>query len=135
MSESPPPPNGPNGRDRLNMSLKDQSVGLVTNNLVTILLIVLIAVVGYLNWTARKEGAAQIRAVLATLDQHLVVFHEAFDDNRLTTLEVVHALREEIRGHFETLQYNLHREPSEQIPYSLSPTVPVPQAPRAKRQP
>jgi hypothetical protein len=135
MSESPPPPNGPNGRDRLNLSLKDKSVGLVSNNLVTILLIALIGFVGYINWTARKEAGRQIQAALTMLDKRLEVFHDALDDNRFANLEVVHALREELRGHFETLQYNLHRESSEQIPYSLSPTVPVPQAPRAKRQP
>jgi hypothetical protein len=79
MSEPAPP----NGRNHLKVARGNTSVGLATNNLVTILLIVLIALVAYANWTTRKEGVAQVRTAIETLRRDvrdLLIRHEYNQD-------------------------------------------------------
>ncbi len=109
MAENQPRPiNG----EELKLDLQKQSVALSTNNLLSILMLVLIGVGGYLMWVAFNDRLNRIDTAL----QNVVVTQSA---SRLYFREVMSELENAIQSLLNTHDYNTGREPSAHLPLSI----------------
>jgi hypothetical protein len=109
----------PSGRNHLDVNLRDQSIGLSTTNLLSILMLAVIAGGGYLLWVSMTDR-------LNRLDTTAERIHQGLQDNRLHNTEVVFQLREEIRQLLVRHEHNSSLPPEQRMPLDLEPPPTTP---------
>jgi hypothetical protein len=114
--------NGPgNGRERLDLRVGGQSIGLSVKDLIPILLLIIAGIAGYLVYQAQDARLQRLH------EHHIILFNQ---------IERTHALivqqNETIRRWLQTVAYNIGRDPSEQVPLELPSPLLAPKPPPGK---
>jgi hypothetical protein len=84
-------PSPPNGGERLNLAIGNKSVGLATNNLLSVLMLVAMVVGGYLITVSTIDRMRQIQVIADKI-------HQEIQDNRIANLAVVQRIFDAIQA-------------------------------------
>jgi hypothetical protein len=132
-------PEPPNGREQLRLALGNKSVGLATNNLLSILMLIGGVVGVYLIVNMINDRMARIEGIATQI-------HQAIQDNRVSNLAVVQRIfdgiqaatgasneemqqmRRDVRDLFIRHEYNQDIPRDQRVPIELPPdAVPKPE--------
>jgi hypothetical protein len=114
-----PAPSHGNGRERLEFKVGGQSVGIATQNLIPVLILLLAMVAGYLVYVGQDSRFEQMH------QQHLFLHRSLVHQNELMIEQT-----ETIRKWLLTMDYNLVH-PEQRLPLDIAPRPPlVPEGPK-----